>query len=166
MTGEGIGQFSGPVAGIAERPVGEAPLPGGPVRLQEAADHDALAGDGLDPQDVPVGQDPARLARLDGVVVAAADEQVACGRFGAVGDPDAPRGVDQVEVDQVLADPGGQFPAPGPVRRHQQDVASGQVAGHVGAGGLIHGLLGWGTADAAVLVVLIQRGGVAPAQPE
>jgi hypothetical protein len=42
----------------------------------------------------------------------------------------------------------------------------GQVTGHVGAGGLVHGLLGRGAADTAVLVVLIQRGGVTLAQPE
>ena len=61
---------------------------------------------------------------------------------------------------------GGQFPAAGPVRGHQQDVASGQVAGDVGAGGLVHGLVGRGAADAAVLVVLVQRGGVAVAQAQ
>ena len=65
VPGDRVGQVSGLVAGVAERPVGEPPLPGGPVRVEEAADHDAAAGDGLDPQDVPVGQGPARLARLD-----------------------------------------------------------------------------------------------------
>jgi len=35
-----------------------------------------VAGDGLDPQDVAVGQGPAGLARLGAVVVAAADDQV------------------------------------------------------------------------------------------
>jgi hypothetical protein len=71
----------------------------------------------------------------------------------AVGDPDGPAAVDQAEVDQVAADPGGQFPAAGPVRGHQQDVPAGQVASHVGAGGLVHGLVGRSAADAAVLVV-------------
>jgi len=69
-------------------------------------------------------------------------------------------------VDQVVADPGGQFPAAGPVRRHQQHGAPGQVAGEVGAGGLIGGVVGRGTADAAVLVVLVQGGGVPSAEPE
>ena len=73
--------------------------------------------------------------------------------------------VDQAEVDQVVADPGGQFPAAGPVRGHQQDVPAVQVAGHVGMDGLVHGLVGRGAADAAVLVVLIQRDGVALLQP-
>ena len=94
------------------------------------------------------------------VVVVAADDQVPDRRLGALGDPDRPAVVDQAEVDQVVADPGGQFPAAGPVRGHQQDVPAVQVAGHVGADGLVHGLVGRGAADAAVLVVLIQRGGV------
>ena len=124
------------------------------------------AGDGLDPQDVPVGQGPARLARLDAVVVAPADDQVPDRRFGALGDPDRPAAVDQAEVDQVVADPRGQFPAAGPVRGHQQHVPAVEVAGDVGAGGLVHGLVGRGAADAAVLVVVIQRGGVPGAQPQ
>ena len=100
------------------------------------------------------------------VVVAAADDQVPGRGLGALGDPDVAAVVDQAEVDQVVADPGGQFPAAGPVRGHQQDVAAGQVAGHVGVGGLVHGLVGRGAADAAVLVVLVQRGGVPVAQPQ
>ena len=64
-------------------------------------------GDGLDPQDVPVGEGPAGLARLDAVVVAAADDQVPGRGLGAVGDPDGPAIVDQAEMDQVVADPGG-----------------------------------------------------------
>ena len=85
---------------------------------------------------------------------------------GAVGDPDGPAVVDQAEVDQVVADPGGQLAAAGPVRGHQQDVAPGQVGGDVGAGGLVDGVVGRGAADAAVLVVLIQRGGVTLAEAE
>ena len=61
---------------------------------------------------------------------------------------------------------GGQFPAAGPVRGHQQDVASGQVGGDVGAGGLVGGVVGRGAADAAVLVVLIQSRGVPLAEAE
>ena len=69
-------------------------------------------------------------------------------------------------MDQVIADPGGQFPAPGPVRSHQQDVPPGQVAGHVGMDGLVHGLLRRGAADPAVLVVLVQRRGIPAPQPQ
>jgi hypothetical protein len=39
------------------------------------------------------------------------------------------------EVDQVVADPSGQFPAADPVDGHQQGVATRQVGGHVGASG-------------------------------
>jgi hypothetical protein len=69
-------------------------------------------------------------------------------------------------VDQIVADPGGQFPAAGPVRGHQQHVPVGQVAGDVGAGGLVDGLVGRGTSDAGVLVVVVQRGGVSGAEPQ
>src|SRR5262249_15566996 len=60
----------------------------------------------------------------------------------------------------------GEFAAAGPVRGHQQDVVPGEVCGEVGAGGLVGGVVGWGAADAAVLVVLVQRGGVASAEAE
>ena len=166
VPGDRVGEIGCLVAGVAEGPVGEPALPGGRVGVEEAADHDAAAGDGLDPQDVPVGQGPAGLACLEAVVVGPADDQVPGGGLGAVGDPDSPACVDEAEVDQVVADPGGQFAAAGPVRGHQQHVAAGQVGGDVGAGGLVHGLVGRGAADAAVLVVLIQRGGVPGAEPE
>ena len=42
----------------------------------------------------------------------------------------------------------------------------GEVAGHVGFRGLVHGLIGRGAADPAVLVVVIQRGGDPLAQPQ
>ena len=153
-------------AGVAEGPVGEPPLAGGRIGVEHAADHDAAAGDGLDPQDVAVGQGPAGFACLEVVVVGPADDQVPGGGLGAVSDPDGPACVDQAEMDQVVPDPDGELPAAGPVRGHQQHGAPGQVGGDVGAGGLVYGLVGWDAADAAVLVVLIQRGGVALAKPE
>jgi len=166
MPGDRIGQVARLVTGIAERPFGESPLAGRRVGLEQAADHQAAAGDGLDPRDVPVGQGPARLTRLEAVVVTAADDQISRRCLGALGDAHGPGGIDQAEVDQVVADPRGQLPAPRPVRGHQQDVPAGQVAGHVGAGGLVHGLVGRGAADAAMLVVFIQRGGIPAAQPQ
>ena len=166
VPGDRVGEIGCLVAVIAEGPVGEPALPGRGVGVEQAADHDAAAGDRLDPQHVPVGQGPARFARLETVVVGPADDQVPGGGFGAVGDPDGPAVVDQAEVDQVVADPPGEFPAAGPVRSHQQNIASGQVAGDVSAGGLVHGVVGRGAADAAVLVVLIQRGGVPAAEAE
>ena len=166
VPGDRIGQVRGLVAGVAERPAGEPPLSGRRVGLEQAADHQAAAGDGLDPQDVPVGQGPARLARLEAVVVAAADDQVPGRRLSALRDAHGPGGIDHAEVHQVIAYPGGQFPAPGPVRGHQQDIPPGQVAGHVGMDGLIHRLLGRGAADPAVPVIVVQRGGVPAAQPQ
>ena len=73
-----------------------------------------MDGDGLDPQDVPVGQVPARLACFEVVVVGPADDQVPGGGFGAIGDPDGAARVDEAEVDEIVADPGGQFAAAGP----------------------------------------------------
>ncbi len=136
------------------------------VSVEQAADHDAVAGDGLHPQDVAVGQGPAGLARFEVVVVGPADDHVADGGLGAVGDPDRPASVDEAEVDEVVADPGGEFAAAGPVRGHQQHVAPGQVGGEVGAGGLVGGVVGRGAADAAVRVVFVQGGGVALAEAE
>ena len=95
------------------------------------------------------------FAGFEVVVVGPADDQVPGGGLGAVGDRDGTACADQAEVDQVVADPGGQFAAAGPVRGHQQDGAPGQVGGEVGAGGLVGGVVGRGAADAAVLVVLI-----------
>jgi hypothetical protein len=161
-----VGQVSRLVAVVPERLRGEAPLASRPVGVELAADHDAARGDGLDPQDVSVGQGPAGFAGLKAVVVAAADDQVPYRRPDAIGDPDRLGVADQAEEDQVTADPLGQFPAAGPVRGHQQHVPAIQAAGHVGAGGLVHGLVGWGATDAAVAVVVIQRGGVALAQPQ
>ena len=43
VPGDRVGQVSRLVAGVAEGPAGEPPLPGGPVRVEEAADHDAAA---------------------------------------------------------------------------------------------------------------------------
>ena len=122
-------------------------------------------GDGLDAQDVAVGRGPAGFARLDGVVVAAADDQVPGRGLGTFSDPHRPGRVDQAEVDEVVADPLAEFSAAGPVSGHQQDIPAGQVAGDVGADGLVHGLVGWGAAEAAVLVVFVQRGGIPGAQP-
>ncbi len=94
MPGDRVGQIAGPAVAVAEHLGGEPALPGGRVRAEQAADHHAAAGDGLNQQDVPVGQGPARLARLEAVVVAAADDQVPGGGLGAVGDPDGPAAVD------------------------------------------------------------------------
>jgi hypothetical protein len=107
VPGDRVGQIRRLVAGVAEGPIGEPPVAGGRVWVEEAADHDAAAGDGLDPQDVAVGQGPAGLAVLEAVVVGSADDQVPGGGLGAVSNPDAPACVDQAQVDQVVSDPSG-----------------------------------------------------------
>ena len=166
MPGDRVRQVGCLVALVSEGAVGEAALAGGWVGVEQAADHDAAAGDGLDPEHIAVGQGPAGLAGLDAVVVGPADDQVPGGGLGAIGDLDGQACVDEAEVDQVVADPLGEFPAAGPVGRHQQHIAPGQVAGDVGANGLVHGMVGRGAPDAAVLVVLIQRGGIPLTQAE
>lgn len=60
--------------------------------------------DGLDPQQVAVGQPPASLARLKTVVVAPADDQVTRRCPCPVGQDDVAAVVDQSEVDQVVPD--------------------------------------------------------------
>ena len=117
VPGDRVGEIGCLVAVVAEGAVGEPALAGGRVGVEHSAGHDAAAGDGLDPQDVPVGQGPAGLACLEVVVVGPADDQVPGGGFAAVGDPDRPACVDEAEVDQVVADPGGQLAAAGPGNR-------------------------------------------------
>ena len=99
------------------------------VRVEQAADLDALCGDGLDPQDVAVGQAPARFAGLDVVVVLAADDQVTGRGLRTLGYLHGLGAVDEAEMDQVAADPPGQFPAPCPVRGCQQHVMPGEITG-------------------------------------
>ena len=69
-------------------------------------------------------------------------------------------------MDQVVADAAGDLAAAGMVGDHQQHVPARQVMGDVAAGGLVEGLVGFGAADPAVLVVGVQGGGIAGAQAE
>jgi hypothetical protein len=69
-------------------------------------------------------------------------------------------------VLQVVADPLAQLPA-GVVRpRHQQHVTAGEIGGHVCPAGFFHGFFAGAAADAAVLVVVGQHGGIAGAEPQ
>ena len=147
-------------------PVGPAALPGARVGVQGAADEQAVCGDGLDAEQVAVGQRPAGLPRLDGVVVAGADDQVAAAGRGAVGDGDRGAGLDDAEADQVVADAAGQLAAQRVVGGHQQRVGAAGGEGDVGGRGGVHHLLRVAAGDPAVLVVLGQHGGVAVAQPQ
>src|ERR1700685_3297858 len=95
VAGDRVGQVRCAVAVVAERLAGEAPGTGDRVSVKQATDLDAICGDGLDPQDVAVGQAPARFAGLDVVVVLAADDQVTGGRLRALGYLHRPAAVDQ-----------------------------------------------------------------------
>ena len=145
---------------------GPAALAGARVGVQRAADDQPVCGDGLDAEQVAVGQRAAGLPRLGAVVVAGADDQVPRAGRGAVGDAHRGAGGDHAEADQVLADPAGQLAAQRVVRGHQQGVRAVQGQREVGGRGGVHHLLRFAAADPAVLVVLGQHAGVAGAQPQ
>ena len=86
VVGDRIAQFGILIQVEHEVSVGPAPLPGARVGVQGPADEQAAPGDRLDAQQVAVGERPAGLARLDGAVVAGADDQVTGAGPGAVGD--------------------------------------------------------------------------------
>ena len=77
--GDRVAEFGVREVGVQELSVRPAAPPGLPVGVQGAADEQALGGDGVDAEQVPVGQRPAGLPGLDAVVVAGAHDQVARG---------------------------------------------------------------------------------------
>ena len=129
--------------------------------------HDqAAAGDGLDAEQVAVGQRPAGLAGPDGVVVAGADDQVAGTGLSAVGDADRGPGRDDAQLQEVVADAAGQFAAQRMVGGHQQDV--GAVGGQrdVGGRGGVHYRLRLAADDPAMAVIFGEHAGIPIAQPQ
>ena len=86
VVGDRIPQFGSFVARVQEVPVGPAALPGFRVGVQGPADEQPVVGDGVDAQQVAVGQRPAGFPGLDRMVVAGADDQVPGAGRGAVGD--------------------------------------------------------------------------------
>src|SRR5437667_463474 len=84
---------------------GAAGLPAAGVGAQGPGHGRPVWGDGLDAEQVTVGQRPAGLTRLDRVVVAGADDQVTGAGPGAVGDDDRGPVLDDAEGGEVLADP-------------------------------------------------------------
>jgi hypothetical protein len=104
VVGDGVAEFGVPVILVEEGLAGPAALAGAGVGVQGAADGQPFWGDGLDAEQVAVGQGAAGLASLDGVVVAGADDQVAGAGLGAVGDGDGGAGLDDAEGDEVVAD--------------------------------------------------------------
>ena len=166
VIGDRVPEFRIAEMWIQESAVGPPPLPGGRVGVQGAAHDQPARGDGLDPQQVPVGQRPAGFPRLDLVVVAGAGDQVTRAGLGAVGDADRGPGGDDAEGDEVVADAAAQFPAQRVIGGHQQHI--GAIGGQrdVGGRGGVHHLLRVPADDAAVLVVLGQHGGVPVVQPQ
>jgi hypothetical protein len=88
VVGDRVAEFGIVVAGEQEVSVGPAPLPSDRVGVQGPADDQAVGGDGVDAEQVAVGQCPAGLPRLDGVIVLGADDQVARAGYCAVADAD------------------------------------------------------------------------------
>jgi hypothetical protein len=166
VVGDRIAQFGIPVNIEHEASVGPAALPGGRVGVQGPADQQPVGGDGLDAEQVAVGQGPAGLSRLDAVVVAGADDQVPGAGPGAVGDLHRGPAGDGAEGDEVLADAAVQFAAQRVVRGHQQRVHPVQGQREVGGCGGVHHLLGLAAVDTSVLVVLGQHAGVSCAEPQ
>ena len=163
MVGDRIAQLGAAVASVQEGLAGPAALAGARVGVQRAADDQPVAGDGLDAEQVAVGERAAGLPRLDAVVVAGADDQVPGTGCGAVGNAHCGAGGDDAEADQVLTDPAGQLAAQRMVGGHQQRVGAVQGEREVGGRGGVHHLLRLAAADPAVPVVLGQHAGVAPA---
>ena len=107
VVGDRISQFGGFVVGVQEALVGPAALSGFRVGVQGAADEQPVVGDGVDAQQVAVGQRPAGFPGLDRMVVAGAHDQVPGAGLGAVGDGHGGAVLDDAEADQVVADAAG-----------------------------------------------------------
>ena len=166
VVGDRVAEFGIFVAGEQEVSVGPAPLTGGRVGVQGPPHDQAVWGDGLDAEQVAVGQHPAGLPCLDGMVVLGADDQVTGAGFRAVGDADRGAVLDDAETDQVVADAAGQFAAQRVVRGHQQRVGAVRGQGDVGGRSGVDHLLRFPAVDPAVAVVVGQDGGVAVPQAQ
>ena len=111
VVGDRIAEFGRFVVGVQEVAVGPAALPGFRVGVQCPADEQPVVGDGVDAQQVAVGQGPAGFPGLHRMVVAGAHDQVPGAGRGAVGDAHAGAGLNDAEADQIVADAAGQFAA-------------------------------------------------------
>ena len=129
------------------------------VAAHRLAQGHGVVADPLDEEDVAVGDAVA-------MVVFPGDDKIAAARLGALSEPYGRAVLDQAEVDQVVADPAGQFAAAFPVGGDQQDVLPGEPFGDRGADRVVHDLFRVAAADPAVIVVLAEDGGVPGAQPQ
>ena len=166
VVGDRVAQFGILVEVEREVPVGPAALPGARVGVQGAAHDQAVPGDGLDAEQVAVGQRAPGFPGLGGVVVAGADDQVSWAGLGAVGDGDRRSGLDEAEGDEVVADAPVEFAAQRVAGGHQDRVGAAGGQGDVGGRCGVHRLLRVAGVDAAVLVVVGQDGGVAVTKPQ
>ena len=128
VVGDRISQFGIFVVFEHEVSVGPAALPGGRVGVQRAADDQAVGGDGVDAEQVAVGQGPAGFTGLDPVVVAGADRSGPrcwrrCRRRSS-----PRRRRDDAQGAEVLADAAVQLAAQRVVGRHQQRVGAVRVS--------------------------------------
>ena len=86
MIGDRVPQFGIAEILVQESAVGPPPRPGSRVGVQGAPHDQPVCGDGLDAQQVAVGQRPPGFSCLERVVVAGAGDQVAGAGLGAIGD--------------------------------------------------------------------------------
>jgi hypothetical protein len=166
VVGDRVTQLGFAIVCVHEGAVGPAPLPRARVGVQRPAHDQAATGDGLDAEQVPVGQRPAGLAGLDAMVVARAEDQVAGAGLSAVGDADRGPGRDNAQPNEVVADAAGQLAAQRMVGSHQQDVSAVRGQCHVGGRGGVHHLLRLAADDPAMAVIFGEHGGIPVAQPQ
>ena len=166
VVGDGVAQLGVLVTGEAEPAAGPLPLSGARVGVQRAADDQPGRGDPLEAEQVAVGQRPARLPRLDRMVVLGAHDQIPRTGHCTVGDAHRGPGGHGAQADQVIADAAGQLPAQRMIGSHQQRVRTVQGEREVVSRGDVDHLLGVTADDPGVLVVVGQHRRIARAQPQ
>ena len=166
MIGDRVPQFGIAEMLVQESAVGPPARPGMRVGVQGAPHDQPPCGDGLDAQQVAVGQRPPGFSRFEPVVVAGAGDQVAGAGLGAIGDADRGPFGDDAQGDEVLADAAGQLAAQRMLGRHEQGVGVVGGQGDVGGRGGVDDLLGVAAEDPAVLVIVGQHGDIPVAQPQ
>ena len=169
VVGDRIAEFGDTVAGVPGK--ARAVHRRCPVRGSASTARRTIsppAGDGLDAEQVAVGERAAgAFPRLDGAVVAGADDQVTAAGLGAIRDGDrGGAGRDDAQGDEVVADAAVEFAAQRVVGGHQQGVGAAHEKRDVGLRGGVHHLLRVSPNDPAVLVILGQHRGVAITQPQ
>jgi hypothetical protein len=154
VIGDRISQFSIFVVFEHKASVGPSAQAGARVGVQGPAHDQAVQGNGLDAEQIAVGQGAAGFPGLGGVVVAGADDQVAGTGRGAVGDADGGSAADDAEGDEVVADAAVQLAPQRVAGGHEERVGASGGQGGVGGRGGVHRLLRVAAVDPAVLVVL------------